>query len=177
MKKLNKFLSGILSIAMVASCICTSVLAEAAPADVSGSEVTVISTVGYANDDWVSNDVSVGIWGKTELTAGGLLSVPINVLADGAYKFSFEAICSAKDTTWFSPIEFKIDDDGTYNTLDKSNVIVGDSTGKDYGGEGFKAMDYIPEVNLTSGPHTLYFLVNAKRGAGDCYHASVESNV
>ena len=172
MKKLNKFLSGILSIAMVASCICTSVLAEATPADVSGSEVTVISTVGYANDGWISNDVSVGVYGQTELPEGGyLLSVPINVLAEGSYKFSFEAICSAKDTTWFSPIEFKIDDDGTYNTLDKSNVIVGDSTGKDYGGEGFKAMDYIPEVNLTSGPHTLYFLVNAKRGAGDCYHA------
>ena len=156
---------------MVASCICTSVLAESTPADVSGSEVTVISTVGYANDDWVSNDVSVGMYAKTELKAGGLLSVPINVLADGAYKFSFEAVCSAIDTTWFSPIQFKIDNDGTYNTLTKSNVIVGDKTGKKYGGEDFRAMDYIPEVNLTSGPHTLYFLVNAKRGWGDCYNA------
>lgn len=171
MKKLNKFLSGILSIAMVASCICTSVLAEAAPTDVSGSDVTVISTVNYANEDWKSNGVGVGIYGKTDVKEGGyLLSIPINVLADGTYKFSFEAVCSAIDTTWFSPIEFKIDD-GEYTTLTKSNVIVGDSTGKDYGGEGFKAMDYIPEVNLTAEAHTLYFLVNAKRGAGDVFHA------
>lgn len=172
MKKLNKFLSGILSIAMAASCVCTSALAESNAANVSADAVTVISTLNYANDDWKIDDGNNGVGVYEQYTARDyILSVPINVAADGAYYFSFEAVCSASGATWFSPIDFKIDE-GEYVTLtNPTNVILGDETGKKYGGESFVNLDYIPSVDLTAGNHTLYLKTSTKRGNGDVVHA------
>lgn len=177
MKKLNKFLSGILSIAMVASCVCTSALAEANAADVSDSAVTVISTMTYANAGWEINGDAVngvGVWGKPVQDGGYELSIPINVAAEGVYYFSFEAVCGSGGEAWLSPMEFKIDD-GTYEKLvNSTNVNAGDyTTGKNYGGSEYRNLDYISGVTLTAGQHTLYFMADTLRSYNDGIFAAL----
>lgn len=159
--KSKKLISMAMAIAMALSIIQVSVLAEQNPVYV-GDDAVIINPCEYiAETEWENRETFISIANDLTTAQEYIVSIPIEVAADGEYQLEIES-ASKLDTAALSPIKLKIDDGDNIN-LDENAAVKSDA-GKATGwGVNISWKRYNEKISLSSGIHTLSFIVDEMR--------------